>query len=358
MFRPILLLPILAIAGIVFAVVTVIKNSRPATIPPPIIEPARAPFAAFVAGAGLIEASSRNTNISTPVSGIIVHVPVKVGDRVKKGDLLFALDTRELLAELAVRESQVATAQSQIDRWRSFPRAEELPPLEAKVTEASTQLEDAQVQLAMIEQVAEGLAAGKEELTRRRFAVTAAQARLAQAKSQLSLTKAGAWSADLAVATAQLATAKAQVSSTRIEIERRSIMAPFDGQVLQMNAIPGEFAASGQTFNPLIILGATDTLHIRVDIDEHDAWRVRPDAAGTAFVRGNKDLNTAITFVRFEPLVVPKRSLTGDSTERVDTRVLQAIYSFKASSLNAFVGQQVDVYIEAAPLESQVPAAK
>ncbi len=355
MFRPILILPILAIAGIIFAVVTVIKNSKPASVPPPIIESATAPYAAFVAGAGLIEASSRNTNISTPVSGIIVSVPVKVGDRVKQGDLLFALDTRELQAELSVRESNVATAQSQIDRWNSFPRAEDLPPLEAKVTEAATQLEDAQEQLAMIEKVAEGLAAGKEELTRRRFAVTAAQARLAQAKSQLALTKAGAWSADLAVATAQLASAKALLSSTRIEIDRRSITAPFDGQVLQVNAIPGEFASTGQTANPLLILGATDTLHIRVDIDEHDAWRVRPNAPGTAFVRGNKDLNTPITFIRFEPLVIPKRSLTGDATERVDTRVLQAIYSFKASSLNVFVGQQMDVYIEAAPIDTAPP---
>jgi hypothetical protein len=44
--------------------------------------------------------------------------------------------------------------------------------------------------------------------------------------------------------------------------------------------------------------------------------------------------------------VVPKKSLTGDSTERVDTRVLQALYSFDPSRLKAYVGQQVDVFIE------------
>jgi len=40
--------------------------------------------------------------------------------------------------------------------------------------------------------------------------------------------------------------------------------------------------------------------------------------------------------VRFEPYVVPKRSLTGDSTERVDTRVLQAIYSFDRGDLTIY----------------------
>jgi hypothetical protein len=51
--------------------------------------------------------------------------------------------------------------------------------------------------------------------------------------------------------------------------------------------------------------------------------------------------------VRFEPYVVPKMSLTGDSTERVDTRVLQIIYSFDRGDMPIFVGQQMDVYIEA-----------
>jgi HlyD family secretion protein len=50
--------------------------------------------------------------------------------------------------------------------------------------------------------------------------------------------------------------------------------------------------------------------------------------------------------VRVEPYVTPKTSLTGSSTERVDTRVLQVIYSFAPHALPAFVGQQMDVFIE------------
>jgi HlyD family secretion protein len=47
-----------------------------------------------------------------------------------------------------------------------------------------------------------------------------------------------------------------------------------------------------------------------------------------------------------EPYVTPKTSLTGSSTERVDTRVLQVIYSFDRNALPAYVGQQMDVFIE------------
>jgi len=69
-----------------------------------------------------------------------------------------------------------------------------------------------------------------------------------------------------------------------------------------------------------------------------------------AFVRGNRDLATELKFERVEPYVIPKRSLTGESTERVDTRVLQALYSFPAGKLPVYVGQQMDVFIEAPPV--------
>jgi hypothetical protein len=76
-----------------------------------------------------------------------------------------------------------------------------------------------------------------------------------------------------------------------------------------------------------------------------------------AFARGNKDIRTDLKFVRFEPFIVPKRSLTGASTERVDTRVLQAIFSFEPKDLPLYVGQQVDVYIKSEPVNRSTASA-
>ena len=74
---------------------------------------------------------------------------------------------------------------------------------------------------------------------------------------------------------------------------------------------------------------------------------MQPEAKATAAVRGNSNLKTPLTFVRFEPFVIPKKSLTGDSTERVDTRVLQVMYQVDTDNLRLFVGQQMDVFIDA-----------
>ena len=122
-----------------------------------------------------------------------------------------------------------------------------------------------------------------------------------------------------------------------------------DGEVLQVKVRPGEYAQAGPLATPLMLLGDVSKVHVRVDIDENDAWRFRPGAKAQAFVRGNRDLQAALEFVRVEPYVVPKRSLTGESTERVDTRVLQVLYSFDPRELPVYVGQQMDVFVEAAP---------
>jgi hypothetical protein len=128
----------------------------------------------------------------------------------------------------------------------------------------------------------------------------------------------------------------------------------MDAQVLQVKIRVGEYAQTGPLATPLMLLGDVDKLYVRVDIDENDAWRVRTDVPAMAFVRGNAQLKTPLKFVRVEPYVIPKRSLTGDSTERVDTRVLQVIYSFPRGALPVYVGQQMDVFLESPPVADTV----
>lgn len=138
----------------------------------------------------------------------------------------------------------------------------------------------------------------------------------------------------------------AEVEAAKTEINRLTVRAPVDGHILQVNIRPGEFAQSATLDSPLMLLGNVKRLHVRVDIDENDAWRFTPGSRATAFVRGNPQLNTDLTFEYVEPYVIPKRSLTGESTERVDTRVIQVVYSFPGEALNVYPGQLMDVYIE------------
>jgi HlyD family secretion protein len=345
------LIPILAIVGMLYAVVTVVKSSQPRPPALPVVMPPTSPFEQFIAGSGIIETASQNIALGTPVSGTVSKVAVTVGDHVKKGDVLFTIDTRELDSQLAVREADLATARASLKKLESMPRPEEVTPAEARVESARATYDDLKSQFQMLERVTDTRARSEEELSKRRFAMIAAEGRLEEAKAALALVKAGAWLPDLQVAKAQIATAEAGVNQIKTEIERRIIRAPIDCRVLQVNVRPGEFATAAALNTPLMLVGDVSKLHVRVDIDENDAWRAKSGAKAEAFLRGNRDVKTTLQFVRFEPYVIPKKSLTGDATERVDTRVLQMIFSFDPATLPVFVGQQMDVYIEADAVE-------
>jgi len=302
-------LPILAVAGFLFAAYTVINSNQPVPVAKAVTEPASAPFKAFIAGSGIIEAQSQNIDIGTPLPGIVKTVTVKVGDQVKADAPLFYLDDRDTRATLAVKLADLAKAKADASV--------------AKVT-----LADAKSLSDLAEAVTDRRAISTEELLRRRNIMLIAKAKLDSAQAFVQQ-------------------AEASLADTETTLSRLIVRAPIAGEVLQVNIRPGEFAQAGFLNTPLLVLGNLDQLHVRVDIDENDAWRFDKNSKAVAYLRGNRDFKVDLNLAYVEPYVVPKRSLTGDSNERVDTRVLQALYRFDRKQLPIYVGQQMDVFIEA-----------
>ena len=289
-----ILLPFAALVALGFAALSLVRNlpHRESTEAP--AQPPSSPFAECVAGVGIVEASSENIAIGSHLSGIVSDVFVQAGAAVRKGDPLFRIDDRALAAEKELRSASLEVAEAeQADADNAFSRASTL------------------VKQKVISQ---------DEYDRRSFAVRTAKARVVQARAALGVIE--------------------------TELERSVVRAPVDGEVLQVDTRPGEFAQAGGKTEPLLLLGGARPFHLRVDIDEQEAWRVRPEANATAMIRGNAAMRVPLKFVRFEPYIVPKRSLTGANTERVDTRVLQVIYSFDPGNLPIFIGHQMDVFIE------------
>lgn len=297
------LLPLLALMGIALGIYVAFSGAKPVPPAPPVSVAPQSPYKEFVAGSGLIEASTENIAIGTTVPGVVARIYVEIGSAVKAGQPLFTIDDRTQLAEISLRDAAV------------------------KVAEA--QLADARDSLAFTEHLTDKSIVSEEDTTKRRNNVRIAEAQLAQARIMLA--------------------------SAATELDKLTVRAPVDGRVLQLKIHLGEYAATGVLSTPLLMLGDVERLHVRVDVDENDAWRIRTGAVATGCLRGNKDITTPLKFVRFEPYVVPKRSLTGDSTERVDTRVLQVIYSFDRGTLPVFVGQQMDVFVDAPEVNVVLP---
>ncbi len=289
--------PLLAIFGLWTGVRVVNLGAQEPKKIEPFLSPASPPFEKWVAGSGVIEPIKEPVLVASPYNELVSEVAVAEGDRVTVGQLLFRLDSRELEAQRAVNLAAV------------------------KVSEQEYQ--NAQEALNFFRSIKARRALSEDSRREREYAVRIAKAKLNQAKKVYAQTEA--------------------------RLERFEVRSPIAGDILRVNVKVGELAqpAVGESIEETpVIVGNLAQLQVRVDIDEYDAWRYRPGARGKLYLRGNPVFNRELKFLRVEPLVVPKSSLSGDSKERVDTRVLQIIYSLEPNDFPVYPGQLVDVYLE------------
>jgi HlyD family secretion protein len=293
------LLPLLACVGAFIALLVVFWCQKKTPVPFIPFPPPQSPYVHAIAGEGIVESASENISIGSPFSEIITKIYVVEGD------------------DIRLYQAQAETARNQI-------RA------------AIVNWENLKTQFAFYEQLTDKRAVSKQQYEQAYYAMREAEE--------------------------QVRVAQAQLGEIEANIERSLIHAPIDGEILQVNIHVGEVAPNVPTASaqlmipyassqyPLILMGSLEPLHLRIDIDEEDAWRYRKGAPATAFVRGNSNIHYPLQFVRIEPYIVPKASFTGDTTERIDTRVLQMLYRFHKRGLPIYAGQLLDVYFEAPPL--------
>jgi len=299
----------LAVAGVLFTVVTVWGARRKQTPPAPLIAPPQNPYQGTVAAAGIIEAVNENVRIAPPLAGLVTKVYVAVGEQVKAGAPLFQLDDRELRAQLSTRETVI-------------------PSEQAKVAEQRIRVKDLEEQHGRLQAVHDRRAVSEDDLKRSWYALEMARRAVIRAEADLEH-------------------AIAQRDETRTLLDRLAVRAPRTGAVLQVNVRAGEYAKLDAA-EPLMLLGATQELQIRADVDEVNAPLVKAGSPAVAYLKGDTAKAIGLRFARIEPFILPKKSLTGDNSERVDTRVLQVIYRFDPPAFPVYVGQQVDVFIQRA----------
>jgi HlyD family secretion protein len=312
-----IILPILAVIAIIITAFIVLGSQPDRSVKAATKTPVKASTMlggrAAVAGAGVIEPSSEVISIGSHVSGVVSEVYVTAGQQVSAGQPLFAIDSRQVRAQIAEAEANITRAR-------------------ASSTDARAVLATAQKQLALYRGIEDQRAISRQEVIARQGEVDAARARLS-------------------LADAEIRAAQATRASASTELARHIVRAPISGEVLRVQLRPGEFAQAGgpqgNNATPFMEIGATNPLHVRIDIDEDEISRLDMGAEAVIAPRGNSAAQVKVSFVRTEPLVIPKRSLTNAASERVDVRVLQIIYAIPPGETAFFVGQQIDAFVPA-----------
>ena len=277
-----------------------------------ISEPPINPFPYAVSGLAITEPYGDNIRIGSDITGLIEEVYTPVNSCIEKGQPLFTIDTREIRAKIEVDKQDIMVKKRQLELLT--------------------------IQYKRFLSVQDPRAISRETLSTKLSEINVARAELERAISALR--------------------------ADQVRLDKHTIRAPAKGKVLRSTIHKGELFGNGSGGSPtgsqtvvsnvpfeIVVGDDSDYLQLRLDVDEQNASRVHPDKPAIAYPRGVVRQIIPLEFVRIEPFILPKKSLTGEIDVRVDTRVLQVIYRFRPpKELPVYIGQRLDVYIQTDPL--------
>jgi len=176
--------------------------------------------------------------ISTDVSGEIVYLGVKEGDKVRKGDLLGRIEADFYVAQAEQAQAGVAQAKASKSRSRASVLKAQLDFDRAKGLNERGIIPDAEFQTAKTQY---DIALADEESSK--YMVESAEARLREAREQVSKTR---------------------------------LYAPIDGTISQLNVELGErvVGTSMMTGTEIMKVAQLDKMELEADINENDVVNI------------------------------------------------------------------------------------
>jgi len=206
-----------------------------------------------------------NPNTTTLVASTLAHVQdvyVNEGETVKKGQLIAQLDTRD--AQVIAMQAQAALidAQSALNRLEEQQKSDSEILLSQQDLFALTQKKEAryeklfakgQLSITALEDLKQQRLSQQIALSTKRVAVANQEADLAAAKAHLKRQEAASKQAEL-------------------NLERLTVVAPFDGRITQLNAAIGRRVNPGE---PVATVFSTESQQVRISIPATTAENVQ-----------------------------------------------------------------------------------
>ena len=282
-----------------------------------------------VVAPGIVESWGGDVQLSAQESGWIGQVLVREGEAVRAGQLLATLDDGAQRRSVELAAADLAEAEAALTRMERGATAEELRQAQAEHAAATTRAELARSDAARAARLGQGGAVSLAEVERTAAEARASAALAERAEARLQEVRRGARAEDRSAARARVAAARARLRLAEAALERRRVVASVAGTVLVSRSHPGEFYNAGA--GPLLVLGDTTRLQVRLEVDEIDASAVAGSAACGVFSDAGARLTQGIV-VRIAPRMGRKGLPIESPTSRQDVRVREVFVEVPASS--------------------------
>jgi len=300
--------------------------------------------AARVVGPGRVEPISEEIEIGVEVGGRIVSIDVEEGDRVRAGQVLATLESRDYRAQVALAQARLADARAVRLRIRNGSRLEERREAQAAVAQAEAVLAQAAREAARRDALARDGVIAREEQDRAARDLDVARARLGELRQRLALVEAGPRAEDRLSAEADVDAAEAGLQDARARLAKTSVVSPIDGTILRRRARVGESVSPEVPGTSLVTVADLSRLHVRMDVDEHDVGAIRlgQRAYVTAVAYGTRRFEGRV--IRIGRVLGRKNIRTDEPRERVDTKILETLVELDPGA-DLPIGLRVDASI-------------
>jgi ABC exporter DevB family membrane fusion protein len=280
----------------------------------------------LVSGPGRIEPVSEDIQVSAEIAGRLKSVEVEEGDRVRRGQVLAVLNNDDYRAQVASAAATLCAREADLRKVQNGARTEERQETLAAVNEAQAVMENARLQMERRQRLNRDGVVSREEAENYEREYKVAKARYDAAAQHFALIDDPSREEDVARAQADVALVNANLDEARARYQKTFVRSPIDGVVLRKHHRPGEsVTVSSSSPDPIVTLGDTCVVRVRMDVDEDDVARIGPgdrayvtaDAFGTRKFWGH--------VVRVGEEMGPKNVRTDEPTERVDKKILETL---------------------------------
>lgn len=350
---------VLAAAGLVLAIGSVIVLAEQNPPEKPLFNPATNPYANGIYANGLIEslqAQGIDIALDPEVPGKVTRIMVREGQAVHAGQPLLALDDSIQRGSTQQLDAAAAAAASQLAELRAQPRGEALAVAVAQRESAVATLKNAADARAKQERAFEldSRSVSRDALDTARNNEAIAASALKVAKRNEDLIRAGAWRYDIETQSHQAQAAAHAAEAAHATLDKFVLRSPRDGVVLAVNATTGSSVSPSGVYDtrtqstlPVITFGTPQNrMQVRAYVDEILVPQLPTGSMQAVMTLRGSTTRIALRFERIEPYLSPKIALSDQRQERVDLRVLPVIFSFeRPAAMAVFPGQMVDIYI-------------
>lgn len=233
---------------------------------------------------------SRWVAVGAQVSGQITALNVKLGDKVKAGDLLAQIDP-------STQQNDLKSAEANLDDVKA-----QLAEQEAYLSYYQTVLERNRTTYA-------GRGSSKADLDTAQNDVTTTQAKIDSLR-------------------AQVVEAQIEVANAQVDLGYTKITAPIDGTVISVVSLQGQTVNASQSTPTIVIIAQLDVMTVRAEISEADVVEVAPGQDVWFTILGDRDHRYEAKLATIEPApedVKDDTSLQSDSSSS-DSSSDDAIY--------------------------------